>query len=85
MNKSRTWIVLAILGAGAAVAHDGMHGPGAKYDADGSGDLSLAEYTEYLKATKGDVAAAARQFAKIDANQDGKVSSAEFLRGQKSK
>jgi hypothetical protein len=26
-------------------AHEGMHGPGAKFDADESGELPLAEYT----------------------------------------
>lgn len=66
---------------GLAYAHEGMHGPGAKFDADGSKDLSLWEYTEYLKATKQDVAAAADKFAKLDRDKNGALSSAEFIAG----
>ncbi|MBL8269018.1 hypothetical protein [Steroidobacter sp.] len=66
---------------GAAFAHKGMHGPGAKFDADGSEDLSLAEYTEYLKAATQDVAAAADKFAKLDRDKNGALSSAEFIAG----
>ena len=65
----------------SAYAHEGMHGPGAKFDADGSENLSLAEYTEYLKSTKQDVAAAADQFAKLDRDKSGALSSAEFIAG----
>jgi len=65
----------------SAYAHEGMHGPGAKFDADGSGELSLAEYTAYLTATKQDVAAAADQFAALDSNKNGSLSGKEFIVG----
>jgi hypothetical protein len=66
---------------GSAYAHEGMHGPGAKFDVDGSKDLSLAEYTEYLKSEHQDVTAAADQFAKLDRDKNGALSSAEFIAG----
>lgn len=69
------------LAAGSVFAHKGMHGPGAKFDVDGSEDLSLAEYTEYLKSEKQDVTKAADKFAKLDQDQNGALSSAEFLAG----
>lgn len=73
--------VVFALAVGSAFAHGGMHGPGAKFDADGSEDLSLAEYTEYLKSTKQDVADAAAKFAKLDRDKNGALSSAEFIAG----
>lgn len=66
---------------GLAHAHEGMHGPGAKFDVDGSEDLSLEEYTEYLKSTRQDVAAAADKFAKLDRDKSGALSSVEFIAG----
>jgi hypothetical protein len=66
---------------GSAYAHDGMHGPGAKYDADESGELSLTEYTAYLTATKQDVSAAAEKFAALDSNKNGSLSGKEFIVG----
>lgn len=66
---------------GSAYAHKGMHGPGAEFDADGSGELSLAEYTAYLKSTKQDLAAAAEKLAKLDRDKNGSLSSAEFIVG----
>lgn len=66
---------------GSAFAHAGMHGPGAKFDEDGSEDLSLAEYTEYLKSEKQDVSQAAERFAKLDLDKNGALSSAEFIAG----
>jgi hypothetical protein len=65
----------------SAYAHEGMHGPGAKFDADGSGELSLAEYTAYLTSAKQDVAAAADKFAALDSNKNGTLSSKEFIVG----
>ena len=75
-------VALALV-VGGAYAHEGMHGPGAKYDADGSEDLSLAEYTEYLQSTKQDVSAAADKFAKLDRDKNSALSSAEFIAGLK--
>jgi len=66
---------------GSACAHDGMHGPGAKFDADESGELSLAEYTAYLTATKQDAGAAAEKFAALDSDKNGSLSSKEFIVG----
>ena len=65
----------------SAYAHDGMHGPGAKFDVDGSEDLSLAEYSEYLKSTNQDTTAAVANFAKLDRDKNGALSSAEFIAG----
>lgn len=65
-----------------AYAHKGMHGPGAEFDADQSGELSLEEYAAYLKSANEDVAAAADKFAKLDRDKNGSLSSAEFLMGQ---
>lgn len=70
-----------MLVVGSAYAHEGMHGPGAKFDKDESGELSLAEYTEYLKSNKQDTAAAADRFAQLDKNKNGSLSSAEFIVG----
>lgn len=69
------------LAVSSAYAHKGMHGPGAKFDVDGSEDLSLAEYTEYLKSEKQDVSKAADSFAKLDTDKNGALSSAEFIAG----
>lgn len=70
-----------MLFATSALAHKGMHGPGAKFDVDGSEDLSLDEYAEYLKSEKLDVSKAPEQFAKLDQDKSGALSSAEFLAG----
>lgn len=73
-------IILAFV-ASTAFAHKGMHGPGAKFDADGNGVLSLQEYTAYLKAGNLDVAAAASLFAKSDLDKSGGLSAAEITVG----
>ena len=70
------------LAVGSAYAHKGMHGPGAEFDADHSGELSLHEYTAYLKSVNEDVSSAADKFAKLDSDKNGSLSSAEFLKGQ---
>jgi hypothetical protein len=80
MNRVIATVALALV-VGGAYAHEGMHGPGAKFDVDGSEDLSLAEYTEYLKSTKQDVTAAADKFAQLDRDKDSALSSAEFIAG----
>jgi Ca2+-binding EF-hand superfamily protein len=77
-------VVISVLAVGAS-AHEGMHGPGSDYDADQSGALSIDEYKLYLKDSKQDVAKAAAQFAALDKNKDGMLSSAEFASGQKPK
>jgi hypothetical protein len=69
------------LGVGSAYAHEGMHGPGAKFDADQSGELSVTEYTAYLTATKQDVSAAAEKFAALDLDKNGSLSGKEFIVG----
>lgn len=77
-------IVSAIILAFACTsvgAHKGMHGPGAEFDADENGVLSLQEYTAYLKASKQDVAAATAMFTKIDLDKSGSLTSAEFIVG----
>lgn len=82
MKALMTVVALSVVSAGAA-AHEGMHGPGAKYDADKSGALSLKEYTAYLAGTGKDASGAEAQFAALDADKDGVVSSGEFLRGHR--
>jgi hypothetical protein len=67
------------------MAHEGMHGPGSEYDTDHSGALSVKEYTAYLKQAKQDVSKAAAQFAALDKDKDGALSSAEFARGEQTK
>lgn len=67
--------------ATSAFSHEGMHGPGSEYDKDESGALSVEEYARYLRQTKQDESKAAAQFAALDANKDGKLSSAEFAKG----
>lgn len=80
--QSAALATVLVLASGLVMAHEGMHGPGSEYDADGSGALSLSEYTTYLKETKQDVSKAAARFAAIDANKDGEISSGEFMRGR---
>lgn len=75
---SACFVVSAV---GSAYAHEGMHGPGAKFDADESGELSLTEYTAYLTATKQDVSTAAEKFAALDSNKNGSLSGKEFIVG----
>ena len=79
----KAWVASITLSAFAlgAMAHDGMHGPGAEHDADQNGGLSLKEYTAYLKDKKQDVSKAAAMFAALDVNKDGQLSSAKFLKG----
>jgi hypothetical protein len=82
MNKFQVSIATALLAVCAsAMAHEGMHGPGAEYDVDESGAISPDEYKTYLAATKQDAAKAEARFKELDRNQDGKLSSAEFIRG----
>jgi hypothetical protein len=76
--------VLSAMSIGV-MAHEGMHGPGSEHDADHSGSLSLKEYTAYLKQAKQDVSKAAAQFAALDKDKDGALSSAEFARGEQAK
>jgi len=78
-------LVALLLASGSVMAHEGMHGPGSEYDDDGDGYLSVKEYTRHLQATKQDVSKAAARFAAVDTNKDGKLSSAEFARGEKSR
>lgn len=73
--------VVAMAVAAGANAHDGMHGPGAKYDKDESGALTIDEYKAYLAGEKKDTSKAAAQFAALDTNKDGKLSSAELIKG----
>lgn len=80
MNRLFTAAVLAFAAA-TAIAHDGMHGPGAEFDADQDGKLSVEEYSAYLEASKQDVTTAAAMFAKLDRDQNGFLSSAEFIAG----
>lgn len=47
----------------------------------GDGVLSLDEYKAYLRKNLQDVSAAEKQFAALDTDKDGGLSSAEFLRG----
>jgi Ca2+-binding EF-hand superfamily protein len=75
----------AALVCSSALAHEGMHGPGAEHDADENGSLSLKEFTAYLQATKQDVSKAAETFAALDVNKDGKLSGGEFARGTQAK
>lgn len=72
---------LFALVVGTASAHEGMHGPGAEFDSDEDGELSLDEYTSYLKSSKQDVAGAGERFAKLDKDKNGALSSSEFILG----
>jgi hypothetical protein len=80
MNRLFPAAVLAFVTA-SATAHEGMHGRGAEFDANQDGKLSVEEYSAYLKASKQDVTAAAALFAKLDRDQNGFLSSAEFIAG----
>lgn len=84
MNKVMITVAMLALSF-SAIAHEGMHGPGSKHDADGSGALSVKEYTAYLKEEKQDVTTAAKKFAVRDTNKDGALSGAELLKGQLAK
>lgn len=82
MKKYRISIAAALLAASLPTqAHEGMHGPGSQYDADESGALSLNEFKAYLTETRQDVKQADARFKALDANQDGQLSSAEFIKG----
>jgi hypothetical protein len=85
MKKMAMLSMVLALGVTAAYAHEGMHGPGSEYDADANGSLSVEEYKAYLKEARQDVSTAAAKFAALDTNKDGKLSSAEFARGQPAK
>ena len=80
-NLSLPLLGSVVVAVGSASAHDGMHGPGGEYDADQDGELSLLEYTDYLKTTKQDVSKAAALFAMLDTNKSGSLSDAEFIIG----
>lgn len=82
MKKYQISIAAILLAASLpALAHEGMHGPGSEYDADESGGLSVKEYAAYLAETKQDVKQAEARFKALDANKDGELSSAEFIKG----
>jgi hypothetical protein len=72
---------LLFMVATPVLAHEGMHGPGSEYDVDESGDLTLNEYQIHLKETKQDQSNAAQRFKTLDANKDGVLTSAEFIKG----
>lgn len=80
MNRFFPAAILAIV-AVSATAHEGMHGPGAEFDANQDAKLSIEEYTAYLKSSKQDIAAAGTMFAKLDRDKSGFLSSAEFIAG----
>ena len=65
----------------AAFAHDGAHGPAAEFDSDEDGKISLAEYTNYVKSIKQDVALASQRFETLDRDKSGFLSDAEFITG----
>lgn len=83
MTMIRFYSAAAVLTlvVGSASAHQGMHGPGAEFDADESGELSLAEYTAYLQASKQDIGTASAKFTELDRDKNGSLSSAEFILG----
>jgi hypothetical protein len=82
MNRFRNVIAtVLLLAALPAAAHEGMHGPGARFDADGSGGLSLEEFRAWLADSAQDTSQAQARFKALDADGDGELSSAEFLRG----
>lgn len=78
----RLMIAALLAGSLSVFAHEGMHGPGGRFDADGSGTLSLNEFTAYLKSMGEDVTQAAARFSALDANGDGKLSAGEMSRAQ---
>ena len=74
--------VLALLVAGTAGAHDGLHGPAMKYDTDRNDLLSQEEYVAYMAAIASlPEAEAIERFGKLDKNADGYVNNAELLTG----
>jgi EF hand len=78
--KNSVSATILVLGASIAFAHEGMHGPGAEFDTDRNGVLSVAEFTSYLKASSQSVANVASRFAETDLNKDGSLSSVELRR-----
>lgn len=82
MTKYLNLIAAALLSAALPVlAHEGMHGPGSKFDADESGGLSVQEFKAYLVDARQDARQADARFKVLDANKDGELSSAEFIKG----
>ncbi len=77
--KRSILVAMTALAVTVAFAHDGMHGPGAQFDTDVDGSISLAEYTVYLKVTQQDDSAAQAMFAKADTDKSGNLSAAEFI------
>ena len=73
-------LIIAVFSC-AAFAHDGPHGPAAEFDSDEDGKISLAEYTNYVKSIKQDVAVAAQKFETLDRDKSGFLSDAEFITG----
>lgn len=61
-------------------AHEGMHGPGAELDVDGSGGISLNEF--YESSLTADLSAEESKtlFDELDRDQSLELSSTEYLR-----
>ena len=81
MSKFKMTINIAVaVISTSAIAHEGMHGPGAELDSDGNGALTLNEFYNSPLAADLNPEMAEELFAAIDLNQDSYLSSAEYLR-----
>jgi hypothetical protein len=79
IDMKKLLALTALMVAAPVLAHDGMHGPAARFDNDKNGSLSLTEFTALLQANKEDVSKAEERFKALDTNADGKLSSREAL------